>query len=560
MDTKYGREDLTADVLVIGGGIAGLTAAVSIKEKNPDLDVLIVEKQTCGYSGKANKGGGVLQYFDLSRVNPVEFAAYHANVIGCFLGDQELMIKYVQMNNHMFDKLVEWGANVPKREDGSYDVMPTGPMTAMIGIDLDVTLKVRRTAEKLGVRIMDKTSVTDLLTSDGKIAGAVGFSILDGKLYTFRAKAVVLATGSQNYRIGPMWGSGRGDGIAAAYRAGAEMRNTEFGNFAQLVKVRSHEEVVFGENFMYNKAGEHVTKNFRTGPEPDISGSAIAEWYNQMAANMGPIVLKREMPEGGGPLNMLWKRPYGQRFWELNNEHAHAVDGDDMEVCPMLIGEQSPVKVDHDMQTTIPGLFAIGDASYCGSAAPGAVPAPPGRNRGSGILNGVFAGIMCSDAASKTGAGETLPPVCDKQIEDCVKRLYAPLERESGCKSKDIMRVIHKAVGPMERSVYMSGHRIETAMRYVEKAKSMLGELKADDFHELLNAHEAEAAVLSAEMQFRAAAMRKESRGWFIREDYPETDNKNWLKWIIVKNKDGEMALSTEDVPWEKWPIKPPID
>ena len=119
----------------------------------------------------------------------------------------------------------------------------------------------------------------------------MGFSILDGKLYTFRAKAVVLATGSQNYRIGPMWGSGRGDGIAAAYRAGAEMRNTEFGNFAQLVKVRSHEEVVFGENFMYNKAGEHVTKNFRTGPEPDISGSAIAEWYNQMA-HWEPIVLK----------------------------------------------------------------------------------------------------------------------------------------------------------------------------------------------------------------------------------------------------------------------------
>lgn len=206
METKFGRENLTTDVLVIGGGIAGLTAAVAIKEENPNLSVLIVEKQTCGYSGKANKGGGVLQYFDMGRVTPEEFAAYHANTIGCFLGDQELMVKYVAMNNLMFDKLVQWGARVPKREDGSYAVIPTGPMTAIIGIDLDVTLKIRQTAEKKGVKVMDKVAVSDLLTSDGKISGATGYSILDGKFYTFNAKAVVLATGSQNYRIGPMWG------------------------------------------------------------------------------------------------------------------------------------------------------------------------------------------------------------------------------------------------------------------------------------------------------------------------------------------------------------------
>ena len=114
------------------------------------------------------------------------------------------------------------GARLPKREDGSYAVIPTGPMTAIIGVDLDITLKVRRTAEKMGIKILDKIAVADLLTADGKIAGAVGFSLLDGKLYTFNAKAVVLATGSQNYRVGSMWSSGRGDGIAAAYRAGAD--------------------------------------------------------------------------------------------------------------------------------------------------------------------------------------------------------------------------------------------------------------------------------------------------------------------------------------------------
>ncbi len=555
METTYGRENYKADVLVVGGGIGGLAAAVSIKETNPALEVMIVEKQTSGYSGKANKGGGVLQYFDLSRIKPEEFVAYHAHAIGCFLGDQELMATYVSMNNQMLDKLVEWGARLPKREDGSYAVIPTGPMTAIIGVDLDITLKVRRTAEKMGIKILDKIAVADLLTADGKIAGAVGFSLLDGKFYTFNAKAVVLATGSQNYRVGSMWSSGRGDGIAAAYRAGAEMRNTEFGNFAQLVKVRSHEEVVYGENFMYNKQDVHVTKNFRSGPEPDISSTAIEEWYRQMSADQGPITLKQDKVSGGG-LSGLWDRPYGQTFWRLNEESAAAVDTD-MEVCPMLIGEQSPVKTDHQMQTTIPGLYAVGDVSYCGSAAPGAVPAPPGRNRGSGILNAVFAGIICAESAADTAKTAGMPAVDEAQVEDCITRIYAPLQRENGCTAKDVIRYVQKAVGPMEQMVYMSAHRLETALKYVAKAKELACELKASDFHELLSCHEAEAMVLSAEMQFRASQLRKESRGWFLREDYPETDNANWLKWIIVKKQGKDMNFSTEDVPYEKWPVQP---
>jgi succinate dehydrogenase/fumarate reductase flavoprotein subunit len=553
MDTKFGRENIKTDVLIIGGGIGGLTAAVSIKERSPDVEVLIVEKQTCGYSGKANKGGGVLQYFDLSKIDPMQFVAFHVNNIGCFLGDQELMLKYVSMNNIMLDKLSEWGANLPKNEDGTWNVFPTGPMTSMIGVDLDITIKIRQTAERMGVKIIDKTTVSDLLTSGGKIAGATGFSILDGKFYTFNAKSVVLATGSQDYRIGPMWSSARGDGIAAAYRAGAELRNPEFGNFAQLVKIKSHSEVVFGENFMYNDKGEHVTKNFRQHRESDISSTAIREWYLQMKSG-SPIHLRLEK---GPTLFDLFKRPYGDKFWKLNHERPHAVDGDDMEVCPMFIGEQSPVKVGHDMQTTIPGLFAIGDISYCGSAAPGAVPAPPGRNRGSGILNAVFAGILCADNAALLGETAKLQELDANQVEQSIKRIYAPLERAQGTDAKDVVREVQRAVGPMENSVYMSGERIAKAMEHVGNALELTKTLKASDFHELLSCHEAEAMALCAQLQFIASDMRKESRGWFLREDYPEQDNKNWLKWIIVKNENGKMVFKTEDVPYEKWPVKP---
>ena len=226
MDIK--RNVLSCDVLVVGGGVGGLSCAIELKEQNPALDVLIVEKQFAGYSGKANKGGGVLQYFQLDKITPLDFLKFHVSEIGCYLGDQNLMLKYVEMNHGMLDRLSSWGVDVPKKPDGSYNVMPTGPFTAMIRVDLTITLRMRQRCEKLGVRILDKTALGGLYVKDNRIRGISAYSILDdGAYYTISAKKVVLATGSQNYRFGSMWSSGRGDGIAAAYRAGAEMRRVD---------------------------------------------------------------------------------------------------------------------------------------------------------------------------------------------------------------------------------------------------------------------------------------------------------------------------------------------
>jgi succinate dehydrogenase/fumarate reductase flavoprotein subunit len=556
------KQVLSTDVLVIGGGIAGLTAAITVKETNPDTDVLIIEKQTSGYSGKANRGGGVLQYFDFNRTKPIDFVAYHANAVGCFLGDQEQMLRYVSMNHKMIDKLVEWGVKVPYNEDGTLKVFPTGPMTGMVGVDLDITLKVRRTAEKKGVKIIDKVTVSDLLTNGGEIAGATGYSILDGTFYVVKAKSVILATGSQNYRVINMWANGRGDGIAAAYRAGAEMRNAEFGNFAQLFKVKSHHELVFNENVLYNAWDENITKNFRWFIEADINSNAIAEWYNQMAAGKGPIYMRPEespMTQGDEEMfttNNMWTRPYGLKLWKTIYEKCHRVDTDN-EVAPGFLGEQSPVKVDHDMETTIPRLFAIGDVSYAGSAAAGAVPAPPGRNRGSGILNAVFAGLIAGEKSVQYAEKVELPEILEEQVEICRERAFAPLYREEGVTAKEVIQELQAIIAPVENSIYMSEHRINIALRKLEKVKAKIAELKADDFHYLLSCHETEAMVLSAEMLFKAALLRKESRGWFLREDYPNTDNNNCLKWITLKNVDGEMTFGTEDVPIERYPIKP---
>ena len=550
-------EKAICDVLIIGGGIGGLSCAVAVKEAMPGADVLVVEKNFAGYSGKANRGGGVLQYFDPDKVDPMGFAFFHTKNIGADFTDQELMAKYVSMNNKMVERLDSWGVKMPKKEDGTYNKMQTGPMTEMICIDLDVTLNVRRRAERLGVRFMDKTAMADLITDGKGITGALVFSVLDGKFTAVSARKVVLATGSQDYRVGPMWSSGRGDGIAAAYRAGAELKNTEFGNFAQLVKQNSHNEVVFGENYMFNAKGEYLTPHFQAHRETDISSRAIREWYEQMKAGNGPVHLDFMGEEAGdNSLERQWPRPYGKKFRVLNDENGAAVDKD-LTVSPMFIGEQSPISVGHDMQTTIPGLYAIGDCSYCGSGLAGAVPAPPGRNRGSGILNAVFAALMAAEDLEKNGLGEEARGLDEAQIEASIARVNAPMQRKTGVTAKDVIALVQKAMAPVELSVVMRKDRMEKAQGYIEEAKKLVPQMSAADLHQTLECLEAEAMVLSADMHYKASQMRKESRGWFLREDYPEQDNENWLKWITVRNVDGEMTFGTRDLPVEKWPMKP---
>ena len=547
------------DVLVIGGGIAGLSCAVSVKEQCPELDVLVAEKNFAGYSGKANRGGGVLQYFDPERIDPWEFVKFHAEKIGAYLGDQELMAEYVAMNKGMLDKLTSWGAVLPKREDGSYRVFPTGPMTAMIATDLDITLNIRKTAEKLGVRFVDKTALIDLLTDDGGVTGAAVFSILDGAPMVICAGETVLATGSQNYRIGSMWGSGRGDGIAAAYRAGAKLRNVEFGNFAQLARVRSHNEVVYGENVMYNAKNEHITKNFMKERETDIPSTAIREWFTQIREGNGPVRVDYGPPPPpppkaeNAPPSPPPKPRYGDRFRKLNHEAAAAVD-QDMEVAPLFIGEQSPIAVDHLMKTSLPGLHAIGDCSYCGSGVAGAVPAPPGRNRGSGILNAVFSALKCAEGIAAGAAEISVRGYDEAQAQAAFARITALLERKSSVTAKQVTALVQQAMAPVEQSVWMHEERMKKAMDYVDQAEALLPEMSAKDTHGVMECFEAEAMVLSAKLHYKASEMRKESRGWFLREDYPETDNKHWHKWIAVEKRNGEMVFSLEEIPPERFP------
>ena len=90
----------SCDVLVLGGGIGGLSCAVATKEALPEADVLVVEKNFAGYAGKANRGGGVLQYFDPEKVDPMGFAYFHTKNIGA-----DLSVSLPMRRKNLFAKL-----------------------------------------------------------------------------------------------------------------------------------------------------------------------------------------------------------------------------------------------------------------------------------------------------------------------------------------------------------------------------------------------------------------------------------------------------------------------
>ncbi|MDF2788381.1 MAG: SdhA [Neobacillus sp.] len=568
------------DILVVGHGLAGLSASHAIKDENPNLKVLAVDKGCLGYGGKANKGGGHVSF--IPEGGEEKYVEYHTKNNGEYLNDQDMLRKYATSTRTVMDKWEQWGAKFIGR-DIAFNAHPSIPWKMCL-VDADILLRMSRKAKKKGIEFMDKIHITDLLTYEGKVRGAIGFSVLTGDRFIFKAKAVILANGNQNWGIMKMW-SGRGEGIAAAYRAGALMRNSEFGSFVNIVS-KDHGHVSYeAENFMYNRLGEKVDPNIADfdGSEfrsvaggVDIGGAIGMVMYSHIAKGNGPIYenhAENDFPDN--PFGKIifpmkgfaapeWHRPsthkFAHKLFEKAKEGGYSrnAETDMKEIEPGVIGECSPVYADHNLASNLEGLYTAGDISANGNSWPGAVPMPPGRNRGSGLLNAVFTASIAGPSAAKYAALVEEVNVSDEQIEKLTKEMYAPLDRYEGVTTAEIEWRIKSLMQYIPYSNWKSEERLNEAMKEVEKLKQHITQVVASDWHDLAKANACRSMVLCAEMFFKGSMARKESRGWHLREDYPERDDKNMLHWInFQKGETGEMIMTFTDIPMERYQYQP---
>jgi succinate dehydrogenase / fumarate reductase flavoprotein subunit len=147
------------------------------------------------------------------------------------------------------------------------------------------------------------------------------------------------------------------------------------------------------------------------------------------------------------------------------------------------------------------------------------------------------------------------PEVRKDELARLRDSVFAPMVVKKGIEPHDAISKIQQAVIPVRYSLIREERRLKEALAMVEAVRDeALPNIRVTDYHNLVKYHEAASMTLCAEMIYRASLMRKESRGAFVREDYPQRDDQNWLKWTVIKQDGEKMALS---MPIAKYRFKP---
>jgi succinate dehydrogenase/fumarate reductase flavoprotein subunit len=515
---------VTADVLVIGGGMAALFAA--IKAKDAGAEVVLVDKGYAGRSGQSPYADGFMTY-DPAQCS-IEKALESVAESGEYVNNRDFTKLALEGCEEAFSDLLSWGVEYWKDEDGSPRKM--GPDDKKIAYNL-VGLKapdtVRKHAAKIGVKIIDRTMITDLLTHEGRVIGTIGISAEEADLLVVHAKATVICTGGSGFKpSGWPIHECTADGDAMAYRVGASITGKEFCD-------------LHGTS-MENPSNCNYVKRM-SGPKmpPPGSGGGAGGPKNaegQPVVNIGTLSLNSEFEihQGKGPITGMGPGGPGTSVGGVSaGLSSHKTEG---------IWPQSA-----DCDTEVAGLYAAGDSLGCMQVGARYVP-------GISLAGSAVTGKVAGQSAAAFAKANELPAIDEDQLTQLSAAVYEPLKRAGGYSPAWVTQTLQNYMVPYFVTYIKSEKRMEATLTLIEFLRDhMAPMIKANDAHELRQAIETKNMILNAEMKLRAGLARKESRGNHYRDDYPNRDD-NFLGWIKLRQLDGVMATEMEEVPKEWLP------
>ncbi|MEW6667051.1 MAG: FAD-dependent oxidoreductase [Thermodesulfobacteriota bacterium] len=560
------KEYTDADVLVIGGGIAGLRAAIEASQQG--VEVVMANKGHVGQDGAAvwMAGGG----YQAAIYEPDSIQQHIRDTIkaGYYLNRQDLVETFLRLAPASVEDLARWRVRW-KKEDGKYSQIrimgETHPRSMMhtkdgehLGGEYRKALP-RQARLKKNIRFLEDTPVIDLLKNGDRVVGAAGLNMKNGTFQVVRAKSTILATGGfmACYKFNTANPTLTGDGHGMAYRAGAKMCDMEFVQFfpaATLWPPNLYRDVypygLFFEIYghLYNRLGERFMERYYPVEKEFVPREA------QSRAICKEVREGRGSPHGGAyislkhlPRNLLndfLQKTEHVPFFKSLKKAGVDLRQDAIEIGPGAHYVQGGCSVSVKCETTLPGLYAAGE---CAGGKDGA-----DRLAGNALPFCMAMGYVAGKEAAARAKTMNVPDLDGSQVDELCHETLAPLERKEGANVIELKKKIQNLMSTCnmyqrnEKDLEIALKELETIRK--EEAPVVCVSTKNRRFNiEWLHAIEFRNMLDVAEMSMGCAIRRKETRGLHERADYPAEDPE-WLRNNVVTRVGQAMQFATEPV------------
>jgi succinate dehydrogenase flavoprotein subunit len=590
-------ERLGYDVVVIGAGGSGLRAA--IEARLAGKKTAVISKSLFGKAHTVMAEGGCAAA--MGNVNANDNWQVHFRDTmrgGKFLNSWRMAELHAREAPDRIWELEAWGALFDRTKDGKISQRNFGgheyPRLAHVGdrtgLELIRTLQQKVVAlqqedavehgdPEARIKIFAETTITQLLTSGGVIAGAFGYARDSGKFLIFDAPAVVLATGGigKSFKVTSNSWEYTGDGHALALLAGSTLVNMEFVQFHPTgmvwplsVKGLLVTESVRGDGGVLRNA---EGKRFMFGYVPDVFRAQYADteaeadrWYADPDNNRRPpellprdevarainaeVKAGRGTEHGGVYLDVSTRLPAEEILRRLPSMHHQFKELADVDITkePMEVGPtchyvMGGVEVDPDSEAALtPGLFAVGEVSggMHGSNRLG------GNSLSDLLVFGRRAGLYAAEYVD--GLAAARPVASEAEVAAAEAEALAPLERGGAGPGEnpytlhaELQQTMNDLVGIIRRA-----EEIESALGQLDKLRERAKAVTAaggraynPGWHLALDLRN---MLLVSECIARAALTREESRGGHTRDDFPQM-SPEWRKVNLVCSLDGDKVV-----------------